>query len=478
MENLQLLKMMMENDHYGQKLEHAFKNIFEGNKLPFKNCCQSMIDVLEASVKKGYLTFKTFTYLKNILIDDHFYEDRKIISSNTDLVTILNIETEESFCFELSDLVSAFVSELSKDPLFQRQLKGHYDYSGIINALETLSLSRSEMSVDLSNAIDAAACENTMYLTEQDDGFKLFRIEMNLPEQNVFPEKKFVTELRTPDIFCDPDKKCIYVNHADGFGREILFKNGKETTFDGTIVGLSEQGDLIKVLGKDLLIISNGEYTKIGHKNSIFLDINDSEAVRWIDCSGDELQFYQYRNRKISTSQTLKKRVIWSYIIMHGYDLKYYTDKTTAHWLWVHKMCQVPLPFSTQNVQSSISYIEKGIFSNYVEKSAFYEETLSALLMQEYNGEIEDVLFRYYSIQRYNVCSIDILILGHICCILFAWNQLLNNRINPWFKNMVGLKKTEKEELKKAHSEKSDKKKKKKKRKNNKKLLKSGGSQL
>jgi hypothetical protein len=426
--------MMVNGEHSGKKLEFAFEKMYKGNKGNFLNCCRIINEVLENMMKKGYLTFERYENVKAVLESAYNRQECKIISCNSDIITVLNTENDTFDSFSLTDMISWFVEMVTTDLLFRTNLKGHYDYAGMINCLESLSETGDDTSTDLSKATNAVTRGKYMYIVDTNDEgtIKLWRIRK---EENGFRSKSSPKEmmlLATRDVFQDFKRNCFYVNHADGWGRKINIVTGEASPLAGKIISITNQGELVVRMGKELLIVKDeNEIARIGDADDTILNMSETNGVSWISSKNGEMNYHWYFNGNTGVSHSLKSEVIWRYILKNAYDFHSDPDKKMSSTLWRHKCCQTPMPFDIKTIHQTIEQIEKGLIDGEVEKTAEYADIIGPLLnLSENPGDVTDTLMNLYNVRVENIGFTEVEPWEFTRCIFGGEEYLLADNTN------------------------------------------------
>lgn len=123
------------SDRYDKKLKRAFESLYEGNREEYASICSRILEVFEDVMKKGCLTSDTFQKLQ-LLEAEAGIKDSVIISVDSEEITLLNRWNQTFDQFLLTDYISYIVCLLARDPFFRKEMCGHYDYDGMMKALE------------------------------------------------------------------------------------------------------------------------------------------------------------------------------------------------------------------------------------------------------------------------------------------------------------------------------------------------------
>lgn len=388
------------NDNYRENIEHVLKTMYEGNKKSFFDCCGRIIGVLDSVVKKGYLSYEKYKIMKDSLMNSCIDQESTIISQESEKITVLNTDTGTVDSFFLADFVYWFVKMFTTDPLFRKGLNGHYDYTGVMSLLDEISDLPGDVRTSLSGIENVVGCISYLYIAyEEDEKIKLIKVRK---AAGMGSEMKEIMLLENAEMFADSQKKCFYVNHADGMGRKVDFYNGKETIIPGKVINLSDQGEIIVMTEDNLCVVKeNGAIVKIGSvKNTIF-NANETNGVSWLNDNGGKLQLCWYSNNgKIQTSHSLKSECVWSYILKNGYRYHDKSDNRMSYILWLYKSCQLPVPFTLKNIQTAIAAFETGIARGYIEKALEYVAIIGFLITLDREDEdMTDALFEHFNIQ-------------------------------------------------------------------------------
>ena len=423
MDSIDLSLKNMSKDLYGEKIEDIFEKMYRGNKESFSDCCEGIIAVLANVMKKGFLTYSRYDAVRDVLENSYNNQKCTVISNDSEVLTILNKETETLDCFSLTDMISWLVAVMISDTLFRKQLKDRYDYAGVINGLNCRSSSQGLTRVNFSAAVNAVTCGDYLYIADKkNDVTELIRIRKSGEEFALHPTIEQIMLLESEVMFPDPERNCFYVNNSDGQGRKIQLDNGMVTKIDGKVAGLSDLGEVIVAAGSDLLIVREGTAeTKIGTVSNVILNSDENSGVSWIQCDDNELRFCWYRNGEMSSSHDLKAECVWKYIVKNGYCFHPDPEKKMSYTLWLHKCCRLPVPFTSKSILVSISNIEAGITKGYVDKSPKYTFVVGPLLtLNTENEDVTDALFNHFHIQREDIdCTY------HNVNTLASWDEVL-----------------------------------------------------
>ena len=121
-----------------QKLEEILKTLYEGDKEEFAPLMTMIIEIFSCLLRRGYLTEATLNRVRMYDPEDS-RENIIIVSRNNEEVTLLNLDQDCYEHFLLKDLISWLISLLACDPVFREEMQSHYDYGGMMKALNKAS---------------------------------------------------------------------------------------------------------------------------------------------------------------------------------------------------------------------------------------------------------------------------------------------------------------------------------------------------
>ena len=85
------------------------------------------------------------------------------------------------------DMISWIVEKITSDSVFRMNLKGHYDYIGVISCLEKIATLKGDTQVNLSGTINAVTCGEYVYIVDNDkDELKLVRTKKERGKMWIF----------------------------------------------------------------------------------------------------------------------------------------------------------------------------------------------------------------------------------------------------------------------------------------------------
>lgn len=400
MMNRRMAEMLMNSDDYGKNLECAFEKMFIGNKEPLVAVFSKIMSVLEHILDKGYLSFHTFREFDGVR--NLFDENHLIISNDSEEITVLNKANDSFDRFHLSDFISWFVSKVSEDPLFRREMSSHYDYVGMIKALEKLSDADGDTRMRYSAAVNAVTYGPHLYIVDEEQG-RLRLLKLKKQPSSPMDRPVELMELSSQNVFQDRKNGWVYANDIDGNGRKIDMKTDELHPIYGEIVGLTNEEELI-VRRKNFLLICNDKndiLMRIGNVKNVLLDPHETEGASWMSVvNGNFSFFWRYKNR-LTDAHSLKADFVWNYFLEHAYDFEEDIKNKLSSILWIHKIFQTPTPFTAPVIKEHIRIIEQGIHEGFVQKAELYTDMLQPILMEnDPSKELTEDLFCIYDISE------------------------------------------------------------------------------
>lgn len=388
---------MFMNEKYAKLVEYAFKKLYVG-KGNIAFILEHILNIFERVMDKGYLSFNTFKIFEDL--KKTYSGESVIISRDSEEITVLNKETDTVDTFYLYDFVFFFVTKVSRDPLFRKEMRGHYDYAGMMNALKKLSNADGATGRRYSFAVNAVTYGSHLYVIDKkDERLRLLKIKKQVGSP--LDGTKKLMELSTPDIFQDRANGWVYVNHADGNGRRINMYTGEIQPVKGRIIGLSNEGEII-VCRNDQLLICNDQnriLTRIGNASDVLLNTHETEGVSWMSVVNDKLSFTWCCRHRFSEAHSLKADFVWKYFLDHAYVFEEDTDNKISIVLWKHNICETPVPFTAKVIQERIRVIEQRLQDGMVRKAGSYINMLLPILMEkDLSKDLTDELFCTYGI--------------------------------------------------------------------------------
>lgn len=391
LEMLMRKRKIEESALLGNKLEFAFRGMFEGTR-PMVVHNSTILDVVDRLVQIGKLTYETAFQIREFLRTN--INEKSIVSRQSSHISLIS-KDDKLDDFELEDLMKWLSYELINDPFFSEYLSGHNNYLGMREFLNNSEFVQVSMVEDLHDGIDFVNCgEKYFYTMEYDDEMALFSGEVSQFMRISSDEDKLLsTGLLDGKIYWSIGANKLYVNLSDEKFYEVDVKNGKGKNVFGRVLGTSKD-NMILIKKENRLLIQKASRRK---NNISYIDVctgyvdtkTDFFSVRSYDTT---TEMYCVKNtydlKKCIYDREFDERIVWENIIDNCFVLAFNLEENLSDRLLLFKLYQPPFPMTLKNVLQKMEVIERMVEKGKIKHGSKYSELV--YLMSELGYRYKD----------------------------------------------------------------------------------------